>query len=152
MSELAEIITGEFTDAVEVKNPESLKRGIFLLLSSTVKKEEHAAEHEGLKEAVNSLGKNVELIALRMEEGFKRMDERFEAMDKRFEAVDRRFEAMQEQMNQRFEAVDKRFESIQKQMNRRFDSVDKRFNRLTALMSVGFVVITTLITIYRFLG
>ena len=63
-----------------------------------------------------ALNSNVELIALRMEEGFKRMDGRFEAVDKRFEAV------------------------------------DKRFNRQTAMMSIGFLVITTLITIYRFLG
>ena len=134
MSELAEIITGEFTDAVEVKNPESLKRGIFLLLSSSVQKEEHKAEHEGLKDSVNALSRSVELIAQRMAEGFKRMDERFEVVDKRFEAI-------QLQMDRRFEAVDKRFEAV-----------DKRFNRQTALMSVGFIVITTLITIYQFLG
>ena len=73
------------------------------------------------------------------------MDQRFEAMqiqtDQRFEAVD-----------QRFEAVDKKFESVQQQMDRRFNASDKRFNRQTAMMSIGFLVITTLITIYRFLG
>ncbi|RKX87653.1 MAG: hypothetical protein DRP59_12930 [Spirochaetes bacterium] len=127
MSELAEIITGEFTDAVEVKNPESLKRGIFLLLSSTLQKEEHKMQHDGLKESIAALNSNVQLIATRMEEGFKRVDERFEASDKRFE-------------------------SIQQQMNRRFDAVDKKFNRETTLMTIGFLAITTLITVYRFLG
>ncbi len=120
MIELAEIITGEFTDAVEVKNPESLKRGIFLLLSSTVKKEEYAAKHDGLKDSIKTLSQNVELIVLQMKEGFKRMDKRFEAM--------------------------------QQQMDKRFESIDKRFNRMTVLMSIGFVVVTTLITVYRFLG
>ena len=151
MSDLAEIITGEFTDAVEVKNPESLKRGIFLLLSSTVRKEEHAAEHDGLKESIRTLSKNVELIALRMEEGFKRIDARFEASDKRFETIDKRFETIDkrfETMDKRFETMDKRFEA----MDRRFEVIDKRFNRLTALITAGFVFVTALITVYRFLG
>ncbi len=155
MSDLAQIITGEFEEALEVKNPKSLQRGIFLLLSSTVQKDEHTTEHYGLKDSINTLSRNVELIALRMEEGFKRMDTRFEVMDKRFEAVDKRFEDVNkrfEAIDKRFESVDERFESMQQQMNRRFDAVDKRFNRLTSFMSVGFVVITTLITVYRFLG
>ena len=108
MSELTDIISSEFEDALEVKNPKSLHRGIYLLLSSTVPREEHAREHNGLKSSI-------ELIALRMEEGFKRMDERFAAVDDRFEAI------------------------------------DKRFNRQTAMMSIGFLVVTTLITIYQFL-
>ena len=156
MSELAEVISGEFEEALEVKNPKSLQRGIFLLLSSTVPREEYNIEHNNIKSSIVTLNNNVELIALRMEEGFKRMDQRFEAVDKRFETL-------QANMDQRFEAVDKRFESMQVNMNQRFEasqqqidkhieSMDKRFNRQTAMMSIGFLVITTLITIYRFLG
>jgi flagellar capping protein FliD len=126
MSELAEVITGEFEDALEVKNPASLKRGIYLLLSSTVPKEEHAVEHNDLKSSIATLNSSVQLIASRIEEGFKRMDTRFEAFDERFV-------------------------SMQQQTDRRFTAVDKRFNRLTALISIGFLVITTLITVYRFL-
>ena len=148
MSELAEVITGEFEDALEVKNPASLKRGIYLLLSSTVPKEEHAVEHTDLKSSIATLNSSVQLIASRMEEGFKRMDTRFEAIDQRFAAVDRRFESV----NERFEAVNEHFESMQQQIERRFTAVDKRFDRLTALMSIGFLVITTLITVYRFLN
>ena len=55
-------------------------------------------------------------------------------------------------MDQRFEAVDKKFESVQQQIDRRFNASDRCFNRQTAMMSIGFLVITTLITIYRFLG
>ncbi len=109
MSELIDVISGEFEEALEVKNPKSLHRGIFLLLSSTVPKEEHSVEHNDLKASIMALNNNVELITMRMEDGFKRMDQRFEV-------------------------------------------VDKRFNRQTAMMSIGFLVITTLITIYRFLG
>ena len=116
MSEMVDVISGEFEEALEVKNPKSLHRGIFLLLSSTVPKEEHLVEHNDLKTSIVALNTNVELIAVRMEESFKRMDQRFEVIDKRFE------------------------------------SVDKRFNRQTAMMSIGFLVITTLITVYRFLG
>ncbi len=116
MSEMVDLISSEFEEALDVKNLKSLHRGIFLLLSSTVPREEHLVEHNDLKTSIMALNSNVELIALRMVEGFKRMDERFEVVDKRFEAV------------------------------------DKRFNRQTAMMSIGFLVITTLITIYRFLG
>lgn len=70
---------------------------------------EHSVEHNDLKASIMALNNNVELITMRMEDGFKRMDQRFEA-------------------------------------------VDKRFNRQTAMMSIGFLVITTLITVYRFLG
>lgn len=141
MSELAEVITGEFEEALEVKNPASLKRGIYLLLSSTVPKEEHALEHTDLKSSIATLNSSVQLIASRMEEGFRRMDTRFEAIDQRFEAVDRRFESFNEN-----------FKSMQQQIDRRFTAVDKRFDRLTVLMSIGFLVITTLITVYRFLS
>jgi len=109
MSEMVDVISGEFEDAFEVRNSKSLHRGIFLLLSSSVSKEEHLVEHNDLKTSIMALNSNVELITSRMEEGFKRMDERFEA-------------------------------------------VDKRFNRQTAMMSIGFLVITTLISVYRFLG
>jgi len=109
MSEMVDVISGEFEEALEVRNPKSLHRGTFLLLSSSVPKEEHLVEHNDLKTSIVALNPNVELIAVRMEEGFKRMDQRFEA-------------------------------------------VDKRFNRQTAMMSIGFLVITTLITVYRFLG
>ncbi len=126
MSEMVDVISGEFEEALEVKNPKSLHRGIFLLLSSTVPREEHLVEHNGLKTSISTLNSNVELIALRMEEGFRRMDERFEAVDKRFEAVDKRFEA-----------IDRKFEAVQQQMDRRFDASDKRFesieNRLDIL-------------------
>jgi flagellar capping protein FliD len=141
MSELAEVITGEFEEALDVKNPASLKRGIYLLLSSTVPKEEHTLEHTDLKTSIATLSSSVQLIASRMEEGFKRMDARFETIHQRFEAVD-----------QHFQSVDQRFESMQQQIERRFTAVDKRFDRLTVLMSIGFLAITTLITVYRFLN
>ena len=73
-----------------------------------------------------SLSSDVKLLAVKMDEGFRRMDERIVSMEERFES--------------RFAAQDKRFEAV-----------DSRFNRLTGLISLGFVVVTVLITIYQFL-
>lgn len=130
MSEMVDVISSEFEDALEVKNPKSLHRGIFLLLSSTVPREEYSLEHSGLKASI-------ELIGHHMEEGFMRMDEQFKRMDERFVVVDKKFEAVQQQMDKRFEVVDKKFEVVQQQMDRRFDASDKHFesieNRLDKL-------------------
>ena len=38
------------------------------------------------------------------------------------------------------------------QVDKRFESIDSRFNRLTGLISLGFLVITVLITVFQFLG
>ena len=83
-----------------------------------------------------------------MDERFGFMERRFEAVDKRFEAVDKRFE----DMNRRFEDLighlDKRFETVDK----RFETVDKRFNTLTWMIGVGFVVVTSLTTVFALLA
>ena len=98
------------------------------------------------------------------------MDERFGFMEHRFAAMDNRFEELLGHTNNRFEAVDKRFEAVDK----RFEAVDKRFEEslqhtnmrfadLTAQMNarftslswmigVGFVVITSLTTLYALLA
>ena len=67
-----------------------------------------------------------------------------ELMEQRFEQIDKRFE----QIDKRFEQVDKRFEQIDK----RFESFESRFNRITTLITVGFVVLGTLITVFKFVG
>ncbi len=69
------------------------------------------------------------------------MDKRFESVDKRFESVDKRFEEMRHYMDKRFESVDKRFEDM-----------NQRFNQLTWVMGTGFVVLGTMISVFRFLG
>ena len=98
-----------------------------------------------------------ELKALRvlMDERFGFMERRFEAVDKRFEDINKRFEAVDkrfEDMNRRFEDlighIDKRFETVDK----RFETVDKRFNTLTWMIGVGFVVVTSLTTVFALLA
>ncbi|HQP46741.1 MAG TPA: hypothetical protein PKV59_08060 [Flexilinea sp.] len=93
-----------------------------------------------------------------MQFGFAQMDKRFEQVDKRFEAMqkqmDERFESVQKQMDERFRAVDKRFEMIQKSMDNRFEQVDKRFDDVNKkfsmmmwMMTAGFTIIATVITL-----
>ena len=62
-------------------------------------------------------------------------------IDERFGFVARRFEDMFEYMNTRFEAVDKRFEDT-----------DVRFKTLTWMIGVGFVVVTSLTTLFSLLS
>ena len=62
-------------------------------------------------------------------------------MDERFGFVARRFEDMFEYMNTRFEAVDKRFEDT-----------NARFKTLTWLIGVGFVVLTSLTTLFALIA
>ena len=78
-------------------------------------------------------------------------ERRFDDVNRRFEDVNKRFE----DVNERFDDVNKRFDDV----NKRFDDVGKRFDdnsrRHTATqwaVGVGFVVLTTLITLYQFLG
>ena len=76
-----------------------------------------------------------------MGERFGFMDRRFDAVSQRFEAMDQRFESI----NQRFEAVDQRFEDL-------FRYMDSRFSTLTWMIGIGFVVITSLTTVFAILA
>lgn len=64
-------------------------------------------------------------------------NERFEDMNRRFEDVNKRFE----DMNKRFDDVNKRFEDN-----------NKRHSTTQWALGVGFVMLATLVTLYRFLG
>ena len=64
------------------------------------------------------------------------------------ELMDERFGFME----RRFEAVDKRFEDLIAYSYKRFEQVDKRFNALTWMIGVGFVVLTSLTTVFALLA
>ena len=101
-----------------------------------------------------------------MDERFGFMEQRFDAVDRRFEAVDKRFEDLFAHLDKRFDAVDKRFEAVDKRFeasdkrfedlmahtDKRFETVDKRFNTLTWMIGVGFVVVTSLTTVFALLA
>ena len=91
------------------------------------------------------------------------MNERFGFMEHRFAAMDNRFEELLNHTNSRFEAVDKRFEAVDKRFEESLQHTNMRFADLTAQMNarftalnwmigVGFVVITSLTTLYALLA
>jgi len=88
----------------------------------------------GANQLINEREMEIRERIIRVEES---LDKHISLTKQGFDQVDKRFE----QMDKRFEQVDKRFESI-----------DSRFNRLTGLISLGFLVITVLITVFQFLG
>ncbi len=64
------------------------------------------------------------------------------------ELMDERFGFME----QRFDAADRRFEDLIRHSDKRFDTVDKRFNALMRMIGVGFVVVTSLTTVFALLA
>ena len=127
MEDYADILERELSDAVEVKNPDSLHRYIKLMVNTMVERKEYQSETAGLRSDIKSLTES-------MNNGFRLMEERFKRVDQRFEQVDRHFEQMQ------------------KQMDRRFEQVDKRFNQMFAFITVGFTVLATITVIFKFMG
>ena len=75
---------------------------------------------------------------------FDAVDERFEGVDKRFEGVDKRFDAV----DKRFDAVDVRFAESRAHSDKRFEDMNARFTTLTWMIGIGFVVITSLTTVF----
>ena len=70
-----------------------------------------------------------------------------ETMQFGFAQMDKRFESMQKQMDERFASVDKRFEMIQINMDTRFDDMNKKFTMMMWMMTAGFTIIATVITL-----
>ncbi len=55
-------------------------------------------------------------------------------------------------VDRRFEDVNRRFEAMQSYMDRRFEDMDKRFSALTWMIGIGFVVVTSLVTVFALLA
>ena len=82
---------------------------------------------------------------------FEDIDRRFEDTNKRFDDVNKRFDDVSKRfddVNKRFEDVNKRFEDV----NRRFDDNNRRHSTTQWFVGAGFLVVTTLISLYQFLG
>ncbi len=144
MSNFAQILEEELSEAVDVKNEKALKRYIGLLVESVMEKEK-------ANEQFAEIRSDIRVIAETMHEGFRQIDKRFEQMDKRFEELihymDKRFEAVDkrfEAVDKRFEAVDKRFEDMFHYMDKRFEDLNKRIGFLSWFMPT---IITVLLTI-----
>ena len=131
MDALAELLEADLAEAFEVKNRASLHRYVTLLVQGLAGRETNEKEHSAFRETIIR-------IDTRIEEGFKRMDERFESMQR---SMDERFGAVQHSMDQRFQSVDRRFEDI-----------NRRFTMMFSFMSIGFVALATLITVFQLVG
>ena len=57
-----------------------------------------------------------------------------------------------EQTNRRFEQIDKRFEDMQKYMDKRFEDVNSKFKMMFAFMTLGFTILATMMTVFKFLA
>ena len=72
-----------------------------------------------------------------------------------FEQTNKRFEEMQKNMDKRFEQVDKRFEQVDKrfeQVDKRFEDVNSKFKMMFAFMTLGFTILATMMTVFKFLA
>jgi predicted translin family RNA/ssDNA-binding protein len=136
MEKIADILEHELESAVEVKNKESLKRYIKILVENLVEKKQYREENMGIRSSITNLSE-------KFDQNIKRIDQGFALVDKRFEQVERRFE----QVDKRFEQVDKRFEQVDK----RFEDFNHKFNMMFTFMTVGFTVLTTIMVLFKFL-
>ena len=90
-----------------------------------------------------------------MQFGFNQMDKRFESMQKQMDVrfdimqknMDKRFESTQKQMDVRFEMMQKNMDNRFEQVDKRFDDVNKKFTMMMWMMSTGFTIIATVITL-----
>ena len=122
-----------------------------------------AQRFEAVDKRFDAVDKRFEELIAVSDKRFDAVDKRFEELiavsDKRFDAVDKRFEELIAASDKRFDAVDKRFEELIAASDKRFDAVDKRFDdvnarftTLTWMIGVGFVVITSLTTVFALLA
>ncbi|HAK46011.1 MAG TPA: hypothetical protein DCO79_08860 [Spirochaeta sp.] len=137
MQVMAEVLENEFRNAFEVKDPDSLHRGISILVESIPQKEQNKTEHDHFRESMLKMDSKMEATIIKMDEGFKRMDERFKASDQRFDDV-----------NKRFDDVNKRFDDV----NKRFDDMSRRSDMQIRFITVGFIMLTVLMSVYQFLA
>lgn len=150
MSSLSQILEAELANSFDVKDERSLHRYVTILTENLAREDRNAREHSEFRENFLRIENRIDMVITEMKEGFKRMDERFEAVDKRFESIDKHFDSVDkrfEDVNKRFEDVNKRFEDV----NKRFDDVNKRFSMMFSFMSLGFILLATLISVYQFL-
>ena len=138
MADFAQILEEELEEAFEVKNRKSLHRYITLLTENIAGKEENRMEHTEFQQELLKIDGRFNQMITEVREGFKRMDERFETVNQRFESVQT--------------SMDQRFESMHQQINHRFDASDKRFSMMFSFITIGFVVMATMMSVFQFLG
>jgi hypothetical protein len=123
MEDFAELLEHELSEAVEVKNQDSLHRYIRLMVNNLAGRREYEETVSGVRSDIRELTGSMRL-------GFEKMDQRFADMDKRFAAMDQRFE----------------------DMDKRFEDVNQRFKMMFAFISNGFILLATISVVFKFLA
>jgi len=96
----------------------------------------------------------IPLFKEKIEEEKQKEEKRFSALATKddlarvIEIMTTRFEVF----DQRFEAINQRFEILQREMDKRFETVDKRFAMIQWAIGVGFIGLTILMSIYKFIN
>ena len=130
------IIEDYLKEAVLNKDIEAIKKVAMIIGENTEKTEMLLREKEDIRG-------DIKVILTEIKSLNENMNKRFEAVDKRFEAMDKRFEEM-------IKYVDKRFEDMIKYVDKRFEDMNRRFDMMFKFMSLGFGVVTILITVFKF--
>jgi len=130
------IIEDYLKEAVLNKDMEAIKKVAMIIGENTEKTEMLLREKEDIRG-------DIKVILTEIKSLNENMNKRFEAVDKRFEAMDKRFEEM-------IKYVDKRFEDMIKYVDKRFEDMNRRFDMMFKFMSLGFGVVTILITVFKF--
>ena len=130
------IIEDYLKESVLNKNIEAIKKVAVIIGENTEKTEMLLREKEDIRG-------DIKVILTEIKNLNENMNKRFEAVDKRFEAMDKRFEDM-------IKYVDKRFEDMIKYVDKRFEDMNRRFDMMFKFMSLGFGVVTILITVFKF--
>ena len=153
VEEVSGLLEEELRAAVEVKNDKALHRYIMLLSTNIVSKQTHTEETRGIEGKLTELSTDMRIGFERMDTRFEKMDQRFESMqkqiDERFAAVDRRFD----DMNNRFEDINKRFDDVNRRfedMNSRFDDNSKKFTMMFTFITLGFLMLGTMTSLFHF--
>ncbi|MCD6122496.1 MAG: hypothetical protein J7K04_11720 [Spirochaetales bacterium] len=138
MTNIAQILEEELSEAFEVRNEKALKRYVSLLLESLMEKEKAENEFHELKS-------DLKIIAETMKEGFRLMEKRFEQIDRRFEQVDKRFEQVDKRFEDMYHYMDKRFEDMYHYMDKRFGDLNKRIGFMSWFTPTIVTVLITLV-------
>ena len=145
-----------------VRVEEELKAQRELLLAHAEASDRRFADMNGRFEDIDRrINKRLDDVNTRFEDANKRFDDvntRFEDANKRSDDVNTRFEDVNKRfddVNTRFEDVNKRFDDVSKRfddVNRRFEDNSRRHTSTQWMVGAGFLVVTTLISLYQFLG
>ena len=120
--------------------------------------EELKAQRMLMDERFSFMTQRFESADKRFDESSAHSDKRFDDVDKRFGDVSKRFDDVDKRfgdVDRRFDDVDKRFGDVNERfdvVDKRFDDVNARFTTLTWMIGVGFVVITSLTSVFALLS